>query len=297
MLVVPGLSGHAGQTSPAALALALDWTHLAAGSVWIGGLIAVTLTAARTPAEARLRVLGGAVPRFSIVALVSVVVLIASGTGASILHLPTLASLWQTSYGKAILVKVAILVITILVASVNNRRSVPRLKSALTRDDAVGGSTAIGLLRRTVGVEIVLVLGIILAAMVLTSLPPPAKALAEVGAIDAHVGPGAVTTVVNHGSYRATITIAPNKAAAPNKFELQLTDHGTPVQGATVIQRFLMLDMEMGTQSYVMREASPGVYRLVRPALVMVGHWGLQFQIAPKGAPPFVITLEDHAEG
>ena len=133
--------------------------------------------------------------------------------------------------------------------------------------------------------------------MVLTSLPPPAKALAEVGAIDAHVGPGAVTTVVNHGSYRATITIAPNKAAAPNKFELQLTDHGTPVEGATVIQRFLMLDMEMGTQSYVMREASPGVYRLVRPALVMVGHWGLQFQIAPKGAPPFMITLEDHAEG
>ena len=36
-------------------------------------------------------------------------VLIASGVWASVLHLPTLASLWQTSYGVAILVKVALL--------------------------------------------------------------------------------------------------------------------------------------------------------------------------------------------
>ena len=41
----------------------------------------------------------------------------------------------------------------------------------------------------------------------------------------------------------------------------------------------------------------PGVYRLVRPALVMVGHWALQFQIEPRGSPAFTIMLEDHAEG
>ena len=297
LLVIPGLAGHAGQTSPAALSLALDWTHLVAGSLWLGGLVAVTLTVARTPPEARLRVLGDAVPRFSLVALASVIVLIASGTGSAIVHLPTLQSLWQTSYGKAILVKIAILAITILVAAVNNRRSVPRLKAALEAEDSESGSAAIGLLRRVVGVEIALVTAIVLAAMVLTSLPPPARALAEIGTVDAHVGPGAVTTTVDHGSYRATTTIAPNKAAAPNRFELQLTRDGTPVQDATVIQRFLMLDMEMGTQSYVMREHGPGVYRLVRPALVMVGHWALQFQIEPRGSPAFTIVLEDHAEG
>ena len=297
LLVIPGLAGHAGQTSPAGLSLLLDWIHLVAGSVWIGGLVAITLTALRTPADARLRVLGACVPQFSIVALISVLALIGSGTGAAIIHLPTLASLWQTSYGKTILVKIAILVVVILVAAVNNRRSVPRLKAALERDDAAAGASAIGLLRRTVGVEIVLVAAIIAAAMVLTSLPPPARALAEIGAVDAHVGPGAVATTVTQSGYRATITIAPNKAAAPNMFSLQLTKGGAPVTGATVIQRFLMLDMEMGTQSYQMREAAPGVYRLTRPALVMVGHWGLQFQVAPRGAAPFTITLVDHAEG
>ena len=105
LLVVPGLAGHAGQTSPAALSLALDWTHLVAGSLWLGGLVAVTLTVARTPPEARLRVLGDAVPRFSLVALASVIVLIASGTGSAIVHLPTLAValadlLWEGDPGQ-----------------------------------------------------------------------------------------------------------------------------------------------------------------------------------------------------
>jgi hypothetical protein len=29
----------------------------------------------------------------------------------------------------------------------------------------------------------------------------------------------------------------------------------------------------------------------------MVGHWGLTFNITPKGAPPFSATVVDHATG
>jgi hypothetical protein len=47
----------------------------------------------RCPPRRRLMV---AVPRFSNVAFVSVLALIGSGIGASIVHLPTFASLWQT---------------------------------------------------------------------------------------------------------------------------------------------------------------------------------------------------------
>jgi copper transport protein len=58
-----------------------------------------------------------------------------------------------------------------------------------------------------------------------------------------------------------------------------------------------MLDMEMGTQSYRFRELRPGVFGKSAPALVMVGHWALQFEVTPPGARPFVVTLLDKASG
>ena len=108
-LLVPGLSGHAAQTSPRGLTLALDWLHLVAGSVWIGGLIGLLVLWWSLPAARRVAGLMVCVPRFSNTAFVSVLVLIGSGIGASLIHLPTLSSLWQTSYGQTLLVKIGLL--------------------------------------------------------------------------------------------------------------------------------------------------------------------------------------------
>ena len=38
-LALPGLAGHPSTTSPVGAMLALDWAHLAAASIWIGGLV------------------------------------------------------------------------------------------------------------------------------------------------------------------------------------------------------------------------------------------------------------------
>jgi hypothetical protein len=69
------------------------------------------------------------------------------------------------------------------------------------------------------------------------------------------------------------------------------------VRGATVTLGFAMLDMQMPNQTYALTETSPGVYTQRKPALVMVGHWGLTFTVAPKGAQPFSVLIVDHAEG
>jgi hypothetical protein len=58
-----------------------------------------------------------------------------------------------------------------------------------------------------------------------------------------------------------------------------------------------MLDMEMQQQAYKLSEASPGLYEHSAPALVMVGHWGLSFAIAPQGGAPFTVLLVDRANG
>jgi len=216
-----------------------------------------------------------------------VIVLVASGTGASLLHLPTLGSLWQTSYGQALLVKIGLLLGAIVLASVNLLRAKPRI--------AEPGSAR--LLRRLVAGETLLVAGAIFAAAVLSSLAPPSKALASVGGASAHVGPGAVRSQVRKNGYTLTVGVAPNRAAVPNSFDLRITRGGQPVRGAEVVLTFLMLDMEMGQQAYKLSETAPGVYTHSAPALVMVGHWGLSFSVTPRGGPPFTVLLIDRANG
>ena len=42
-LIIPGAAGHPAQTSPRGLTMALDWLHLASGSVWFGGLVGLLI--------------------------------------------------------------------------------------------------------------------------------------------------------------------------------------------------------------------------------------------------------------
>ena len=294
-LLVPGLAGHAGQTSPRGLSLAFDWFHLVAGSVWVGGLIGLVVLGATLPAARRVAALVVCVPRFSNVAFVSVLVLIGAGTGSAVQQMPTLASFWQTSYGKSLLVKITLLAVALLLAAVNLLRNVPRFKASGTRPEL--GAPAASLLRRLVAGEALLVSGAVLAAAVLSSLPPPSKALASIGGAKAHVGPGLVDKVVSENGYRLAIRVSPNRAAVPNSFQVAISRGGRPVRNADVTVDFAMLDMEMGQQAYHLSETAPGTYGHAAPALVMVGHWGLSFQIAPPGQKPFTVLLVDKANG
>jgi copper transport protein len=294
-LLVPGLAGHAAQTSPRGLALALDWVHLAGGSLWIGGLVGLVLVWVTLGSDLRLSGLQVVVPRFSRVALGSVLLVIATGIWASFLHLPTVASLWQTSYGKALVVKVAILLGALLLGGANNQRTVPRL--AVADVEPVPAESAASMLRALVSLEVAIVAAVIFAAGVLSSLAPPSKALASIGKSSVRVGPGPITKVVNRQGYRLEFRVSPNRAAVPNAFTLKITKNGAPVRNADVTTTFTMLDMEMGQQGYRLQEVSPGVYTQSKPALVMVGHWGLTFDIEPPGQQPLKVQLVDRANG
>jgi copper transport protein len=288
-LFLPALAGHAGQKSPRGLSLPLDVAHLGAVSIWLGGLIGLIVFWLSLERTARGAALGFVVPRFSIVAFCSVLLIIGSGTGQALLEIPTLASLWQTSYGQALLWKIGLLSAALLLAGVNFARTKPRLQAL---DPA-----APTLLRRLVSGEIVLVAAALFAAAVLSSLAPPSSALAKVQNVAARVGPGPVSAVVAKSPYRVHVHVTPNRAAIPNAFTLSVTRNGEPVRGASVISKFDMLDMEMGEQSYQLKEVRPGVFSKSAPALVMVGHWGLRFEVTPPGGKPFVVTLVDKAGG
>jgi copper transport protein len=295
VLIIPGISGHAGQTSPRGFALLVDWLHLCAGSLWLGGLIGLLVIGASLPAVKRVAGLIVCVPRFSDVAFVSVLMLLGTGIAATILHMPILAALWQTSYGKTILVKIGILTVAMLLGAVNLLRTKPGLLAA--RNDPKSGTSAAVLLRRAISTETVLLAGAVFAAAVLTSLAPPPAAFAKEATAAAHVGPGRVAATLHKNGYTLRLLVNPNRAVMPNSFALELTRNGTPVGGANVTLTFAMLDMQMPNQEFQLSETRPGVYARSAPALVMVGHWALSFNIAPPNATPFVATLVDHATG
>ena len=217
--------------------------------------------------------------------------MIASGIGASLLHIPTWPSLWQTSYGQALLVKIGLLLGAMALASVNLLRT----KRALGEPEV--GERAALLLRHLVSGEVVLVAAAIFAAAVLSSLAPPSKALASIGNATLHAGPGPVASTVEKSGYRLRLRVAPNRAAIPNSFEVAITKNGKPVRRADVLLSFEMLDMTMQNQEYRLAETAPGVYSRATPALVMVGHWGLSFDVTPRGAQPFNVLVVDRANG
>jgi copper transport protein len=102
MLLTFSLSQHAGLGIQVPVAVTADALHLAAASVWLGGLVilAVALLWKRQPGE-----LADVLPRWSRVAMVCVVTLVASGAYQTWREVGTLPALWETSYGRLLLGK------------------------------------------------------------------------------------------------------------------------------------------------------------------------------------------------
>ena len=179
-----------------------------------------------------------------------------------------------------------------MLASVNLLRHEARARRA-----GAGAGEPARVLRGLVGGEAILVAAAIFAAAVLSSLPPPLVGPREDREGERAHGPGP-------RDERRRRERVPDRAPRPSEQGRRAErvlgrDHrgGKPVRNADVIGTFTMLDMEMPSQSYRLAETAPGVYDARGPALVMVGHWGLSFDIDPRGAQPFTVLFVDRANG
>jgi copper transport protein len=295
VLLMPGASGHAAQTSPRGISVALDWLHLTTGSIWLGGLIGLLVLWLSLPRARRASGLSVVVPRFSNVALVAVLLLLATGTWATVNHMPTLSALWLTGYGVAILVKIGLLTAAMALAAGNLLRTKPRL--AAVRERPEQAEPAAGLLRPLISGEALLIACAVFAAAVLSSLGPPPPAFALQNSALASVGPGRVAATVKQAGYELQVLVSPNKAAAPDSFALRISRNGQPVRRASVTLTFNHTEMQMPQQEYQLTETQPGVYSRAAPALVMVGKWALAFHITPKAGPSITALILDQANG
>jgi len=138
-----------------------DWVHIAAASLWIGGLATLAgLVWFGAPALRR-----EAFARFSMLATVSICLVLAAGVYLSIVRLPHLHDLWTTGYGQVLLVKIGLVCGALAWGGFHKFLVAP----ALERADQ-GFLSRIG--RSLIGESLVGMAVLLVAAVLVDSKPP-----------------------------------------------------------------------------------------------------------------------------
>jgi putative copper resistance protein D len=124
--------GHAGATEGASggVHLIADVLHLGAAAAWLGGLLALALllhTARGAADETWTTIARDTTRRFSLMGLISVGTLVATGAVNTWLLLGTLPALVGTHYGRLLLLKIALFAGMLSLAAINRVRLTPEL--------------------------------------------------------------------------------------------------------------------------------------------------------------------------
>lgn len=111
LLASYSVTGHAVAQSHRVFSLAVDIGHLAAMSLWVGGLVMLTLVVLR---DHDLAIAEPVVRRFSPVALGSVLVLIGTGVVQAVRQVGAWGALTDTTYGRELLIKLGIVALVLI---------------------------------------------------------------------------------------------------------------------------------------------------------------------------------------
>jgi copper transport protein len=280
------LAGHA--AAPSSLRpinLLAQWLHLLAAGVWAGGLVWLLAgllnhsqksspPAATTGAPRVDRVT--AVTRFSRLALPVVGVLAATGLNRALDLAGGWSGLTRTGFGRVLDLKLLLFAGLLVLAARNRYRLLPTL---------AGPQGRLGALRRSVTAEIGLVAAVLLAAALLTQLPPGKFALATATRpsppANVQVQGSDVTT-----SVRLALTATPG-TAGPNRFVAKVTDYdsGQPFPAQRVALRFALPDRpEISGSTLELTRASDGNWQGRGSQLSIDGRWTITALVQGQGA-------------
>jgi len=263
--------GHAATGSWRAGRIFLQWAHVVAGGIWIGGLATVLAGLGPLDPEARRR----AVRRFSSLALWLIAVLAGAGVWRAFEEIGSWHQLFSTSYGQVVIAKAALLLVLIGLGAVNRYRNVPR-----SGEDPKG-------LRRTGSAEVALALVVLVLTGILSSVAP-ARALPPAAP--------AQTVVVTGSDFGTTVRLrltATPGTAGPNKFALKVTDFntGAPVRADQVSLRFAYLGpVQIGSSTLQLKAVGSGTYTGTGTNLSLGGVWTVT-AVIQRGAASVEVPL------
>lgn len=178
-------AGHGDTGRLVALGFSTDIAHLAAASLWLGGVTTLAIgLRGRAPTDDDAR----AAVRFSVIALPSIAIVVLSGVTQGWRQLGSWDALWHTSYGRLLIVKTGLVVGIVVIASaardVVQNRLVPTVRGAIRPLSAAVALDAQGVdeLRNGIWAEVLLAVAVlaVTSALVFTAPGREAEAVAKV---------------------------------------------------------------------------------------------------------------------
>lgn len=251
-------SGHASAAEPQWLTRPLVFAHGAAIAFWAGSLAPLGLALRREPAEAKvfLRRFSRAIPPV-------VILLAASGIVLAIIQVQEPAALINTSYGRLLLLKLALLLFLFTLAAVN--------RWTLTAPAEAGDTEVQRRLVRSIGIEMLIVLAIFGVAAGWRFTPPPrALAIAAAQPVSIHI---------HSLEAMADLSITPGHAGEVAASMVIMTGDFGPLDAKQVTLVLSKPDSGIEPIKRPARKPGDGTWRVDNLVIPLPGRWNARLDI------------------
>ncbi|MDT3497484.1 copper resistance CopC/CopD family protein [Bacillus toyonensis] len=261
LLVMKAFNSHAFGLKFKDIAVVMDFLHLFAASLWVGGLSSIILLLRKE--DDKWTKYWDAIKRFSPWATGAVIVIVLTGLFNSTFFIPTIHSLFDTKYGLALLAKILLFVFMGILGIIHY------VKGKMRAQQGLGATLKVELI-------IGIIAFIIVAFMTNVQTPPMPP-----------TGPFTESKQLDNG-YELTLHVSPNKVGQ-NTFHITLKDeNGQPVTNMEqIVLTTQSLDMNMGKGSFKVSAISPGEYEAEGMYINMTGNWNIQVHGLTKSLDSF----------
>jgi len=274
LLLTFSLESHSANEPSPFIPIVMDWLHLAAVSIWVGGLFSFLggiKIARKLPPELRTQLSSILIPRFSALAITSTCVLVLTGIYASFLQIGTFYVLFNTSYGLALIIKLTITLFIISIAGTNLLFISPQMRKSAAQP---GGNPAlVKLFSGLLTGEVVLGVVILMWVGVLTNLPPAKTKTPITG----------IVRTTQADDLNITLNIDPGQPGI-NTFNAQIISDGKPVTDARYVTlQFTSLSGTVPPSAIDMANLGDGNYRLQGGYLAIPDSWDIKVIVYRPG--------------
>ncbi len=287
LVSAPGLAGHASTGDHRVLALLADGLHVAAMSVWLGGLVVLAAAVLPRPDADEVRV---ASQRFSRVAFWCVVTLAVTGAFQTWRVVGGLGALRDEEYGRILVVKLVVVAVMLVVASFSREITgrafpaprevtVPVVRGAAidvdeapeSRPEPDDDGRELRRLRRSVWCEVAIgALVLVVTALLVNAAPPSDRAGGR---------EGATGVTIEHPRVTLDITATPGAAGINDVHVNTYSPAGTPLAVDAVEMTMSLPARNLAPLVVPLRQLGPGHYLSPGLGIPIAGTWTVQATI------------------